>query len=175
MSNVIKTNRLEIKPYQDTDQDAMIDLLTNQEIKETFMIPDFQTEEEAIGMFKRLLALSYSDDHYDRGIYLNHQLIGFVNDVEISDGVIELGYVINPIHKNMGYATEMLRAVIDELFRKGFRQIVAGAFEDNAVSIQVMLKCGMKKIAKEDDICYRGVLHHCYYYAIFQDHTKTLD
>lgn len=175
MGNVIKTKRLEIKPYQDADQNAMIDLLINQEIKESFMIPDFQTEEEAIGMFKKLLALSYSDEHYDRGIYLNHQLIGFVNDVEISDGVIELGYVIHPTQKNMGYATEMLRAVIDELFRKGFRQIIAGAFEDNAASIQVMQKCGMEKITKEEDICYRGVLHRCYYYAIFQDHTKTLD
>jgi RimJ/RimL family protein N-acetyltransferase len=148
----------------------MIELLTNQEIKESFMIPDFQTEEEAVSMFKRLQAFSYSDEHYERGIYLNHQLIGFVNDVEIGVGVIELGYVIHPTQKNMGYATEMLRAVIDELFHKGFRQIVAGAFEDNAASIQVMQKCGMDKITKEEAICYRGVLHHCYYYAILQDH-----
>lgn len=97
-------------------------------------------------------------------------MIGFVNDVEIGNGVIELGYVIHPMHKNMGYATEMLRAVIDELFHKGFRQIAACAFENNAASIQVMQKCGMKKVAKEEDIFYRGVLHHCYYYAIFQDH-----
>lgn len=170
MGIVIKTKRLEIKPYQDADQDAMIELLTNQEIKENYMIPDFQTEEDAIGMFKKLQAFSYSDEHYERGIYLNHQLIGFVNDVEIGNGVIELGYVIHPMHKNMGYATEMLRAVIDELFHKGFRQIAACAFENNAASIQVMQKCGMKKVAKEEDIFYRGVLHHCYYYAIFQDH-----
>lgn len=168
MDKVIKTKRLEIKPFQDTDQTAMIELLTNQEIKESFMIPNFQTEEEAIGMFKKLQAFSYSDEHYERGIYLNHQLIGFVNDVEIGDGVIELGYVIHPMQKNMGYATEMLKAVIDELFRKGFHQIVAGAFEDNAASIKVMQKCGMSKIPKEDDICYHGILHHCYYYAIYQ-------
>lgn len=54
MGIVIKTKRLEIKPYQDADQDAMIELLTNQEIKENYMIPDFQTEEDAIGMFKKL-------------------------------------------------------------------------------------------------------------------------
>lgn len=166
MGKIIKTKRLEIKPLQDDDQTAMIELLTNQEIKESFMIPDFKTEEEVIGMFKKLQAFSYSDVHYERGIYLNHQLIGFVNDVEIDHGVIELGYVIHPAQKNMGYATEMLRAVIDELFRKGFHQIVAGAFENNAASIQVMQKCGMEKISKEEDIYYRGVLHHCYYYAI---------
>jgi RimJ/RimL family protein N-acetyltransferase len=166
MDKIIKTKRLEIKPYKDDDQTAMIELLTNQEIKESFMIPDFRTEEEVIVMFKKLQAFSYSGEHYERGIYLNQQLIGFVNDVEISDGVIELGYVIHPMQKGRGYATEMLRAVIDELFRKGFHQIVAGAFENNAASIQVMQKCGMAKIEKEDDICYHGVLHHCYYYAI---------
>lgn len=169
MSKVIKTKRLEIKPYQDHDQTAMIELLTNQEIKETFMIPDFKTKEEAIGMFKKLQAFSYSDEHYERGIYMNHQLFGFVNDVEISDGVIKLGYVIHPKHKGMGYASEMLRAVIDDLFRKGFREIMTGAFENNAASIQVMQKCGMTKITKEDDISYHGALHHCYYYAISQD------
>lgn len=170
MGKVIKTKRLEIKPFQDTDQTAMIELLTNEEIKKGFMIPDFQTEEKAISMFKKLQAFSYSDEHYERGIYLNQQLIGFVNDVEIGDGVIELGYVIHPMQKNMGYATEMLKAVIDELFHNGFHQVMAGAFEDNAASIKVMQKCGMAKIPKEDDISYHGILHHCYYYAISQGH-----
>jgi RimJ/RimL family protein N-acetyltransferase len=166
---VIKTKRLEIKPYQDVDQAAMVELLTNQEIKKTFMIPDFQKEEEAVTMFKKLQEFSYSEDHYERGIYIENQLIGFVNDVEISNGVIELGYVIHPEHKNKGYASEMLKAVIDDLFHKNFHQIVAGAFENNEASIKVMQKCGMKKITKEDDISYQGVLHHCYYYAISRD------
>lgn len=172
MNKVIKTKRLEIKPYQDADQDAMIELLTNQKIKESFMIPDFKTEKEVINMFKKLQAFSYSEEHYERGIYLEHKLIGFVNDVEIVDGVIELGYVIHPKYQNKGYASEMLKAVIEELLQEGFHQIVTGAFEDNIASIQVMQKCGMKKILKEEDICYRGVLHHCYYYAISRDNNN---
>lgn len=60
----------------------------------------------------------------------------------------------------------MLRAVIDELFSKGFHQIVAGEFKNNAASIKVMQKCGMGRISKEGGISCRGVLHHCYYYAI---------
>lgn len=169
MDKVLRTKRLEIKPYKDADQNAMIELLTNEKIKENFMIPDFETEKEIINMFKKLQAFSYSEEHYERGIYIENRLIGFVNDVEIGGGVIELGYVIHPEHQNKGYASEMLKAVIDELLRHGFHQIVAGAFENNAASIKVMQKCGMKKIAKEEDICYRGVLRHCYYYAVFRD------
>jgi len=166
MDQMIKTERLEIKPYQDADQTAMIELLTNQEIKETFMLPDFQTEEELVHMFNRFKSYSCSDLHYERGIYLNQQLIGFVNDVEMRDDVIELGYVIHPAYKNKGYATEMLKAVIANLFEKGFRQIVAGAFENNVASFQVMKNCGMKKMTKEEDICYRGITRHCYYFEI---------
>lgn len=169
MDNIIKTERLEIKPYRDADQMVMIELLTNQEVKKSYMIPDFQTVEESINMFKKLQALSHNDKHFERGIYLNNQLIGFVNDVEIKDDVIELGYVINPEFHNKGYATEMLRAVISDLFCKGFTQIITGAFDNNLASIQVMQKCGTSKIAREDDIKYHEVLHHCYYYTIFKD------
>ncbi len=169
MNKVLKTNRLEMKPYQDNDQDAMIELLTNQRIREGFILPEFETENDAVGMFKKLQAYSLSDKHYERGIYKEDQLIGFVNDVEIEDGVIELGYVIHPNYHNQGYASEMLQAVIEELFQQGFRQIVAGAFEENTASFQVMKKCGMKKISKEEDMCYQGVTRHCYYYAVTRE------
>lgn len=166
MKNVIKTKRLEIKPYQDTDQGAMIELLTNEEIKKGYMIPDFETNEEAIKMFQKIQALSTEDNHFERGIYLDQQLIGFVNDVDIDDSVIELGYVIHPKFHNQGYATEMLEAVIEELFQEEFTKIVTGAFEQNIASIHVMQKCGMSKLAKEDDIEYQGTVHHCHYYAV---------
>lgn len=169
MSNVLKTKRLIMKQYEDTDQKAMIDLLTNQIIKESFMIPDFQTEKEAVLMFKKLQEFSCSQEHYERGIYIEHQLIGFVNDVEIDEGVIELGYVIHPDYHNKGYATESLKAAIEDLFGKGFRQIVAGAFESNAASINVMKKCGMKKIEREEDIYYQGEMQHCHYYSVLND------
>ena len=165
-STTIKTRRLEIKPYQDRDESAMIALLTDQEIKKTFMIPDFQTEEDAKRMFQKLKAFSYSEEHYERGIYLEQALIGFVNDVAIEDDVIELGYVIHPEHKNKGYASEMLTAVIEDLFHRGYREIVAGAFEGNMASFKVMENCGMKRIQKEEDITYRGTTYRCHYYSI---------
>jgi RimJ/RimL family protein N-acetyltransferase len=173
MYKTIQTSRLEIKPYKESDQAEMIELLTNREIKKSFIIPDFQTEEEIIRMVNKLQTFSCSNDHFERGIYLHDCLIGFVNDVEIEDDVIELGYVIHPVFHNKGYATEMLQAVIDELFRNGFSKIVAGAFDDNIASIQVMRKCGMSKTDKEEDIFYGGRKQHCVYYAIHsKNHVK---
>lgn len=169
MKKIIKTAHLEIKPYDDSDQADMIEILTNIDIKRSFMIPDFETETDAINMFKKLQEYSYLDTHFERGIYLNAQLIGFVNDVEIEGSVIELGYVIHPAFSCKGFATEVLKSVIDELFQNGFTQIVTGAFDDNVASIRVMNKCGMKKIPREENISYRGIMHHCVYYAVFSD------
>lgn len=162
----IKTERLTLKPYSDKDRDAMIKLLTNSSIKKTFMIPEMKTEDERIQMFNKIKAFSFSDEHYEAGIFFNNILIGFINDVEICNDKIELGYVINPEYHNCGYATEALKAVIADLFERDFSEIVVGAFENNTSSIKVMIKCGMNQIEKQDDIEYQGLVHHCIYYSI---------
>lgn len=90
MKKIIKTSRLIIKPYEESYRKGMIELLTNDDIKKTFLIPDFKTEEEITGMVEKQREFSLSEAHFVRGIYLDHTLIGFVNDVEIANGVIEL-------------------------------------------------------------------------------------
>lgn len=162
----IKTDRLVMKPYTEDDEESMIALLTNETIKETFMIPDFETKEDEIAMFRKLLTYSHSEEHFERGIYYNDKLIGFLNDVEMSDSVIELGYVIHPDYHGQGYATEALQAVIKELFDCGYQEIVAGAFEENLASIRVMKKCGMLPIEKTEDIEYHNRVHHCVHFSI---------
>ena len=163
---MITTKRLVLKPYDDNDEDTMIELLTNEKIKETFMIPDFNTKDEVVSMFKKLQEFSCSQNHYEVGIYKDDYLIGFINDVYMDEVKIELGYVIHPDFHSKGYATEALTAAIDDLFEKGFKEVMAGAFETNKSSCRVMEKCGMKLIDKEEDICYQGKLQHCIYYSI---------
>ena len=162
---MLTTKRLVLKPYEDCDEARMIELLTNEAIKETFMIPDFNSWEEAVAMFRKLQKYSYSDEHYEYGIYLQDELIGFVNDVCIEHGSIEIGYAIHPDFHNRGYATEMLAAVIEDLFQKGYSTVIAGAFENNRASFRVMEKCGMTRIEREDDIFYHNKKQHCLYYA----------
>jgi len=163
---MITTRRLVLKPYSDKDQENMIELLTNEKIKETFIIPDFSTRDEAVAMFKKLQAFSCSENHYELGIYKNQYLIGFINDVYVDDTKIELGYVIHPDFHNKGYATEALGSAIEDLFQKGFSEIITGAFETNKASCRVMEKCGMERINKEEDMLYHGKLQHCIYFSI---------
>ena len=160
----IQTDRLELKAYSDRELEDLLSIICNDEIKKTFMIPDFETKEDAMKMFHKLKEWSLSEEHYEYGIYLKDKLIGFVNDVEIDHDMIEIGYVIHPNYKNQGYATEVLSAVLTELFNIGYNVVKTGVFIENIASRRVIEKCGMKKINREEDIEYQGKIHHCIYY-----------
>lgn len=160
---MIQTERLILRSFKDQDLKDTLEILCNDEIKETYMIQDFKSKDEGIQMFERLKQMSESEDRFVYAIYLNEKLIGFINEVEIKDNTIEVGYVIHPNWKNHGYATEVLQASIKELERMGYK-IRVGVFEENIASRKVIEKCGLKPIENTEEIEYRGKIHHCVYY-----------
>ena len=162
----LKTERLVLHSFTDSDIDYALSIFYNDEIKKTYMLPDFPSRENAVALFERLERLSMNPARSVYGIYLDETLIGFINDVEIDDHTIEIGYVIHPDHQNQGYMTEALIACIEELFRIGYTTIKAGYFEENLASGRVMEKSGMHKVEHTDTIEYRGTTHLCINYEI---------
>ena len=162
---MIETKRLTIKRMSEMDLEAALDLLTNDVVKKTYMLPDFEKREDAIPLFRRILELSLGDTRYVRGIYLNDHLIGYSNEVEVVEKTIELGYLIHPDYHGKGYMTEALIALIPDLFALGYEEVVCGAFEENPASLRVMQKAGMTLLEKSDEIEYRGKVHRCIYYS----------
>ena len=161
----LQTERLVLKAYEPGDKPQMLDIFYNEDVKKTYMIPDFENPKQAEALYEKMMGFSRSDEHFVYGIYLDHTLIGFVNDCEIKGSTIELSYVIAPAYQGKGFATEAVKACIAELFRMGFQQVKAGFFVENPASGRVMQKCGMVKIDFEEDIEYKGTVHHCLYYA----------
>ena len=162
----LTTSRLVLRRFLESDRDCMIRILRNKEISKTFMLPVFDDDEAAGKLFDRILNNSQSDAHYERAICLEDQVIGFLNDVEIQNGIIELGYVIHPDYQGRGYASEALTAAIWDLFQRGYDTVQAGYFENNPASGRVMGKSGMHRVSKTEEIEYRGILHKCLYYEI---------
>lgn len=164
----IKTRRLELKSYRSCDNEQLIKILTNTEITETFMVPEFKSEKQVLDLVCKLIEFSKTEDtnHLEYGIYFNDTLIGFINDCGIEDEEIEIGYVIHPDYKGQDYATEAVSAAIQDLFRMGFKKITAGYFEENIASRRVMEKCGMHQTDETDEEEYRGVKHVCRYFEI---------
>jgi len=172
---MIKTKRLVIKPYSIDDENRMIEILINKAIKDSYIIPDFSTFEDAKNYFMKLMDFSLSAQHYERGIYFDNQLIGFVNDVEIENKSIEIGYVIHPNYHHQGYATEMLAAVINDLFSIGYKEVKCCAFEFNRASFRVMEKCQMKPTNQVVEMTHQFKKQRCIYYAIKRSDFKVLE
>ena len=146
------------------DQERMLDILTDDTVKQTYMLPDFADRVAALPLFHRLMEMSKDTTRYVRAIAADGNLVGFLNHTEITADSIELGYVIHPDSQRMGYMTQALKLAMDEIFALGYRQIITGAFSTNAASIRVMEKCGMTRLDKTDEVEYRGITHICVYY-----------
>ena len=163
---MIKTKRLVLNVLTDGDMEPALDLVTNDIIKKTYMLPDFEKRTDALPLFQRLMRFSQDPSRFLRGIYLDGYLIGYINEVEKDDQFIELGYILHPNYHNQGYMTEALAATFTPLFKMGFKEVICGAFEGNKASLRVMAKAGMKLLERTDDIEYRGKVHRCIYYGI---------
>jgi RimJ/RimL family protein N-acetyltransferase len=60
----------------------------------------------------------------------------------------EVGWAFDPAHQGQGYATEAVREALRLCFEDlGVRRVVALAFADNAPSLRVMEKVGMRREA----------------------------
>lgn len=159
-----KTERLVIEPISLDDEEAVLDLLTDKTVSKTYMLPEYQSREEAAPLFNRLVQLSQDASRYVAGVYLEGKFIGMMNDVEIKDKKIEMGYAYLPAFYDRGFATEAFKGAIDYLLSHGFETVLAGAFSGNLASLRVMEKCGMVKQNYTDEIEYRGKTHTCIYY-----------
>lgn len=162
----IKTKRLELKPIAPDSLDALVELLTDDVVKQTYMVPDFPNREESEKLAQRLIILSEQEGRYAAGIYYRDSLIGILNETESIDDRIEVGYAILPRYHNQGFCTEALQSAIGYFFAQGFCEVLAGAFAENTASIRVMIKSGMKNLDRRDEIEYRGRVHRCVYYSI---------
>lgn len=162
----MEPNQITLRPFLEEDQTQILETVTSNQVNQTYMLPDFETLEAAIPLFNRLMNGSRDPNRFIRCISLDGKAIGFLNDVETVDNVMELGYVIHPDYHNRGFMTQALKLAIRELFDRKLAAVTCGAFEHNKASQRVMEKAGMHLIDKTEDIEYRGKTHLCVFYLI---------
>ena len=158
-----------LRTMRPDDRERMLDILTSEKVNKTYMLPDFSRREDALPLFQRLMDMSISGSKYVRAIDLDGGLIGFTNQVEITDTYMELGYVIHPDFHGKGYMTQALQLAIQDVYAMGYPEAITGAFSTNAASLRVMEKCGMERLEKTDEIDYRDKVHTCLYYRKIQE------
>lgn len=168
----MEPKQITLRPILPEDQARILEILTSGKVNQTYMLPDFECKDAAIPLFNRLMSLSRDPDRFVRCIALEDTAVGFLNDVEIQSGTIELGYVIHPDFHNRGYMTQALKLAISQLLGKDFTTVICGAFAENIASQRVMEKAGMVRISKTDEIDYRGKIHQCVYYKKRNEETS---
>ena len=154
-----------LRPFEVSDRNRIMEILTSPKVNKTYMLPDFQDWANAFPLFTRLHTMSQDQKLYVRAIVTEDGPVGFLNHTEIPGKRIELGYAIHPDFQGKGIMSAALLLAIDELFSLGYEEVTAGAFSTNAASIRVMEKCGMTKMDKYEEIEYRGIRHSCVYYS----------
>ena len=162
----MEMKQITLRPFRPEDQAQILETVTSSKVNQTYMLPDFEKKEDAIPLFNKLMTRSNDSSRFVRCIDLDGTAIGFLNDVEVKDGAMELGYVIHPGYHNRGYMTLALKLAISALFDLGYKRVVCGAFEQNKASQRVMEKAGMLRISFTEEIEYRGNTHVCVYYHI---------
>ena len=162
----LNTDRLVLKKLEKNDKKSLILIMKSPLVNQTYMVPELLTPEKEDVLFNKLMQLCESDKHFAYGIYIQGNIIGYIHSVSVEDKKVEVGYFIDPDFWNQGYASEALKAIIDELFRIGFKTIICGHFIENVASGRVMKKCGMHLIEQKDVIEYKNKEHVCVYYEI---------
>ena len=122
---ILTTKNLVLKSIEDDDRNDVFSVFENPLVGKTYMTPVFENDEARERFFSRLKENTLKTTRFCYGIYCNKSFIGLLNDVDVKNDEVEVGYCLHPNYWNKGYATEALKVAIKELFRIGYKTVVA--------------------------------------------------
>lgn len=146
---MIKTNRLNIRPYEQGDEEAIYGVINSQGIFETTLNIPYPYPREQLKIWLHfIMKNSLYKRGYEYGIFKkDHTYIGNVGIVNIDwvNHHAEITYFIGEEYWGQGYATEAVRAMIRFAFQElGLERIQGRCMVINPASLRVMQKCGLK-------------------------------
>ena len=161
MSIFLETERLILRNLTYNDLNSLVELDSDPEVMR-FINGGIATSREAIKNKFLPYAIGYYSQFKNLGFWVIierecQEFIGWIflrpeTDFELlsqlnlaEPDAIELGYRLRRVSWNLGYMTEVARALIDKSFSEsGIDKITAWALIENQASTRVMEKIGMK-------------------------------
>ncbi len=150
----IKTDRLLLRPFAETDLDALHAYHQLPEVARYLMWPPRTREETAKSLRYRIEHPTLTEEGDVLVLAVEHQetgdLLGEVNLgwQSAANRMAEFGFVFDPRHHGRGYAreaaTEMLRLGFEQL---GLHRIIGRADARNTASTGLMSRLGLRKEA----------------------------
>ena len=150
-TTTMRTERLELRPVTDGDIDRILEYRNRPDVTRWLL----RTEVDPEAFRAAWKAAADDPDDHSVAVVVDGQVIGTVS-LTLTNGMgqpgmpsrteAELGYIFDPDHSGRGYASEAVAAVVGRSFRSlGVRRITAGCFADNAASVRILEKLGMRR------------------------------
>ncbi len=165
---VIHTARLTLRPFADTDVDAIWPFVSDPEFPRLMSWAAHQTREETAGFIAYAQQTIAASTGIVWAIDLAGTAIGCISFDSIGWRMrawridrTELGYWLAPAHWNQGYMTEAAQAAMRFGFETlGLNKIKIGCHEQNIGSRRVIEHCGFRYIGRhESDVWRDGAWH----------------
>lgn len=180
-TNTIETERLVLRRFRYTDDEAMLAYwIADEKIQSMYMEPVYTTKEAVKELLEKYIGSYEKEDYYRWAIILKEsgecigQIAYFL--VDSKNHFAEIEYCIGSKFQCNGYATEATKAVI----RYGFEQIKLHKVqictkEINAASKRVIEKCGFTYEGTLRDYFYmNGAYIGRLYFSILHNEYKDL-
>lgn len=154
----LTTERLLLRAVTREDTQAIFDnWASDDEVSKYLTWPAHQTVADTVAIMDFWLAEYEKDDCRRYGIERREDgvLMGMIDVVGYRDGAPVIGYCSGRAFWGMGYMTEALRAVADELFEAGFDRIILEAIVENIGSCRVAEKAGFVRTGRRRTVLSR--------------------
>ena len=147
MRITLESNRLRLRPFEETDAQAMFDnWASDPEVTKYLTWPTHQSVETTRRVLGEWLPLYEKPEYLNFGIELketgrlvgNIAVVGYLEDRTLP----VIGYNISRALWNQGYMTEACQCLLDYLFAQGFEKVRIDADVRNTASQRVIEKCG---------------------------------
>ncbi len=154
--NIINTERLLLRPFQNDDVVSLYDIQCNPEsMQYTFCASSLNESKERLQAYAAQLH-QYGYAPWTILLKSNQKIIGWggLNIDPFDPGWgIEVAYFFHPDCWGKGFATELVQTTIDHGFIKlGLSEINAYAHKNNSASIRVLEKCSFRFVGYESKL-----------------------
>lgn len=144
MRDTLKTERLVLRPFVQTDWKALVEHAGNINVaKATGSLPHPYSHADAMGWIELTNSADFSGQVYGIANDTDH-IIGCVG-LTPSANYFEIGYWLAEDQWNKGFMSEAVDIVLQELARSNLTdQVIAYVFIDNPYSAKLLEKAGFK-------------------------------
>lgn len=145
----IRTERLELRPFEEGDFDAMLATWSREDtVRWLYASP--RDRDEVRALLGRKMTARPDDVAFAAVLAGTGGFVADLNIVRTSSvhNQGEIGYVVHPAHRGRGYASEAARALLRLAFETlRFHRVEGRTEARNAASARVLAKLGMRREA----------------------------